>query len=167
MIGVTDTSSQSRPITTAHDQWLRLAPFLTGLRVSSLPLWRITNGENHFRSQSYIATDGQSVSHSVSLGVELHLGPTTRYLLLCGSYGLVRVGRPLWREDGSVFCICCWYLPAQSFSGRYCLRLHYSGFQASCHSIFWYSLVKSWHICSPQNMLQGNQPCGLSGCGTF
>jgi hypothetical protein len=26
------------------------------------------------------------------------------------------VGRPLWREDGSVFCICCWSLPAQSFS---------------------------------------------------
>jgi hypothetical protein len=24
------------------------------------------------------------------------------------------VGRPLWREDGSVFCICCWPLPAQS-----------------------------------------------------
>jgi hypothetical protein len=25
------------------------------------------------------------------------------------------VGRPLWREDGSLFCICSW--PAQSFSG--------------------------------------------------
>jgi hypothetical protein len=28
-------------------------------------------------------------------------------LLFFGSYGLVFVGRPLWREDGSVFCICC------------------------------------------------------------
>jgi hypothetical protein len=27
------------------------------------------------------------------------------------------VGRPLWREDGSVFCTCCWPMPAQSFSG--------------------------------------------------
>jgi hypothetical protein len=45
------------------------------------------------------------------------------------------VGRPLWREDGSVFCICCWPLPAQSFSGWsplrlatvfYCLRLPFS-----------------------------------------
>jgi hypothetical protein len=27
------------------------------------------------------------------------------------------VGRPVWRENGSVFCICCWPLPAQSFSG--------------------------------------------------
>jgi hypothetical protein len=25
------------------------------------------------------------------------------------------VGGPLWREDGSVFCISCWPLPAQSF----------------------------------------------------
>jgi hypothetical protein len=26
------------------------------------------------------------------------------------------VGRPLWRQDGSVFCICCWPLPARSSS---------------------------------------------------
>jgi hypothetical protein len=32
-------------------------------------------------------------------------------------YVLDSVGRPLWREDGSVFCICHWPLPAQSFSG--------------------------------------------------
>jgi hypothetical protein len=45
------------------------------------------------------------------------------------------VGRPLWREDVSVFCICCWPLPAQSFSGPsplglktivYCLRFETS-----------------------------------------
>jgi hypothetical protein len=36
-----------------------------------------------------------TVSQSVSLGVEPHLGPMTRYLLLCDSYGLVLVGRPL------------------------------------------------------------------------
>jgi hypothetical protein len=53
-----------------------------------------------------------TVSQSVSLGVEL----MTRYLLLFNSYGLVFVGCPLWREDGSVFCICCWPLPAQSLS---------------------------------------------------
>jgi hypothetical protein len=32
----------------------------------------------------------------------------TRYLLPFDSYGLVFVGRPLWQEDGPVFCICCW-----------------------------------------------------------
>jgi hypothetical protein len=78
-------------------------------------------------SQSHIATDGQSVS----LGVEPHLRFMTRYLFLFDSYGLVFVGRPLWREDGSVLCICCWPLPAQSFSDPsplgfatifYCLR---------------------------------------------
>jgi hypothetical protein len=41
----------------------------------------------------------------------------TRYLLLFDSYGLVFVGLPLWREDGSGFCICCWPSPAYSFSG--------------------------------------------------
>jgi hypothetical protein len=41
----------------------------------------------------------------------------TRYLLLLDWYGLVSVGCPLWREDGSVFFRCYWPLPAQSFSG--------------------------------------------------
>jgi hypothetical protein len=36
---------QLQPIVTAHNQWLRLAPFLTGLQVSSLPLWRMQNEE--------------------------------------------------------------------------------------------------------------------------
>jgi hypothetical protein len=53
------------------------------------------------------------------------------------------VGRPLWREDGSVFCICCWSLPAQSFSGPsflgvaiifYSLRVEISIFVASYDS---------------------------------
>jgi hypothetical protein len=59
-----------------------------------------------------------TASQSVSLGVEPHLVLMTRYLLLFDSYGLFFfVGRPLWREDGSVFCICCWSLPAQFFLG--------------------------------------------------
>jgi hypothetical protein len=36
---------------------------------------------------------------------------TVRQLRLCWC------GELLWREDGSVFCICCWPLPTQSFSG--------------------------------------------------
>jgi hypothetical protein len=58
-----------------------------------------------FKSKSHC--DWWSVSQSVSVGVERHLELMTRYLLLFGSYGLVSVGRPLWRENGSVFCICC------------------------------------------------------------
>jgi hypothetical protein len=67
----------------------------------------------------------------------------TRYLLLLDSYGLVFVGHPLWREEGSVFCICCWPLLAQSFSGPspfvlatifYSLRFETSLFVASYDS---------------------------------
>jgi hypothetical protein len=88
------------------------------------------------QSQGYIATDGQTVS----LGVEPHLRFMTRYLLLFDTYGLVFVGRPLWREDGSVNCKCCWPLPAQFFSGPsplglatiyYCLKFETSLFVAS------------------------------------
>jgi hypothetical protein len=46
---------------------------------------------NSSQSQSHIATDGQSVS----LGIEPHLEPMTRYLFLSDSYVLVSVGRPL------------------------------------------------------------------------
>jgi hypothetical protein len=46
------------------------------------------------QSQSHIATDGQSISRS------WRRAPSTGYLLLFDSYGLVFVGRPLWREDG-------------------------------------------------------------------
>jgi hypothetical protein len=44
-----------------------------------------------------------TASQSVSLGVEPHFGLMTRYLVLFDSCGLVfLVGRPLWREGGSV-----------------------------------------------------------------
>jgi hypothetical protein len=55
----------------------------------------------------------------------------------------VELGRPLWREDGSVVYNCCWPSPAQSFSSRspvglvamfYCLRLDTSLFVASYDS---------------------------------
>jgi hypothetical protein len=83
------------------------------------------------------------VSQSVSLGIEPHLGPMTRYLFLSDSYVLVSMGRPLWREHGSVFVMCRWSLPAQSFSGPsplglatvfYCLIFKTSLFVASYDS---------------------------------
>jgi hypothetical protein len=57
----------------------------------------LTKSQN--QNQSHIATDGQSVR----LCVEPNLRLMTRYLLLFDSHGLVFVGRPLWREDGSAF----------------------------------------------------------------
>jgi hypothetical protein len=83
------------------------------------------------------------VSQSVSLCIEPYLGLMTRYLFLFHSYGLVPVGRSLWREDGSAFCICCWPLQAQSFSVPsplelatifYCLRFKTFLFVASYNS---------------------------------
>jgi hypothetical protein len=47
-----------------------------------------------------------------------HLELKTTFLLLPDSCKFVDVGRPLWREDGSVFCICCWPSAAQLFSVR-------------------------------------------------
>jgi hypothetical protein len=48
-------------------------------------------------------------------------GPSFMYILKgVGDktvYCFVFVGRPLWREDGSLFCICFWPSPAPSFSG--------------------------------------------------
>jgi hypothetical protein len=90
---------------------------------------------------SHNPTDG--VSQSISLGVEPHLWLMTRYLLLFDSYGLVFVGRPLWREGGSVVCHCYWHSPGRSFSGTspfvlatifYCLRFETSFFVASYDS---------------------------------
>jgi hypothetical protein len=98
------------------------AHWFTTTKSSSSILFR----ENHFhflylqvfdtastRVKSYIG----SVSQSVSLGVEPHLGLMTRYLAITiWQLRSCFLGRPLWREDGSVFCICCWVFPKQSFS---------------------------------------------------
>jgi hypothetical protein len=66
-------------------------------------------------SESYVTTDGQPASLSWNKAPIWGLRPDLHFL--CDSYGLVLVCRPLWREVGSVFCMCCWPLPAQSFSG--------------------------------------------------
>jgi hypothetical protein len=118
-----------------------------------------------------------SVSQSVNLGVEPHLGLMTRYLLLFDSYGLVFVGRPFWGEDGSVFCTCCWLLPAQNFSGPspsgletifYCLRFetylfiasydsqgHGGGIRTHLHTGLWtYSSRLSLYSCGTDIDLQ-------------
>jgi hypothetical protein len=47
--------------------------------------------------RSYFAIDGQS-----ALVSGLHLGPMTRFLLRSDIFGFHVVGRPAWRENGSV-----------------------------------------------------------------
>jgi hypothetical protein len=68
------------------------------------------------KSKSKLYYDPQSVGQSV-LEWSIHLGLTTRCLLLSDSCGFICMGRSLWREDGSVVYICCWPSPTQSLSG--------------------------------------------------
>jgi hypothetical protein len=86
--------------------------------------------------------DQRSVGKSV-LEQSTLLGLTTRSILLSDSCGFVGMGRPLWREDGSVVYNCSGSSPAQSFSGPspvglvdifYCLRFETSLFVASYDS---------------------------------
>jgi hypothetical protein len=61
------------------------------------------------RSRSYFTTDNQSVSQSVRLSIKYPCGTCDQILfpvrmLLPEICGLVSVGRPLWREDGSAIC---------------------------------------------------------------
>jgi hypothetical protein len=102
---------------TAHslNSDLRLSQFwlsswqLSIWHISSSFDWTLHWNYSHFQmncqsSQSHSATDGQSVCLSVCLGVEPRLGLMTRCFFLFESYCAVHVGRPLWREVGSVIC---------------------------------------------------------------
>jgi hypothetical protein len=143
MIGFISTSITITINYNAHNQWLsktRSIPYWTTsvfystmtdlvliyksvtsaaivVRWLTLHSWTLNYSYEWIREFKVKVTLRLKVSQSVSLGVEPHLGLMTRYLLLFDRYGLVHVGRPLWREDGSVFCVCCWSLPAQSFLG--------------------------------------------------
>jgi hypothetical protein len=58
-----------------------------GVLVGNWIYWKLTD-RNCKKSKSKSHCDWRSVSQSVSLGVEPHLGLMTRYLLLFDSYGL-------------------------------------------------------------------------------
>jgi hypothetical protein len=82
------------------------------------------------------------VSRPVCLGIK-HMVLTTRFSLLSDDWRFVDMGRPLWREDGSVVYNCSRLLPVQTFSGPtpmglmtiiYCLRFETSLFVASYDS---------------------------------
>jgi hypothetical protein len=60
--------------------------------------------------KSKLCYDRRLVGQSVLMSSP-QLGPKTRFLLLSKSYGFVDVGRPLWREDGSVVYNFCWPSP--------------------------------------------------------
>jgi hypothetical protein len=91
-------------------------------------------------SQSHIATYGQSVSKSWCRAPS---GAHGQILITLWQLRSCFMGRPLWREDGCVLCMCCWPLPEQSFLGPspvglvaifYSLRFETSPFVASYDS---------------------------------
>jgi hypothetical protein len=95
-----------------------------------------------------------------------HLGPKIRFLLLSDCCGFVNVGRPLWREDGSVVYDCYWASPAESFSGPsseglitifYCLRFDIPPTWRA-RSSYLYSPGRGWHSCTPRYWVPFSSP---------
>jgi hypothetical protein len=86
--------------------WLRL------LTIEVLHGWPRTYSSRTALSNCRLKTNSVPVQPSklllalVSVSSQ-HLGPKNRFLLLPGSCGFVDLGRPLWREDGSVVYSCC------------------------------------------------------------
>jgi hypothetical protein len=95
---------------------------------------------SNLKSKSKSHCDWRSVSKS---WCQAPSGAHDQIFITVWQLRLVLVKRPLWREDRSVFCICNWPLPAQSFSSHsplglatifYCLRFENSLFVASYDS---------------------------------
>jgi hypothetical protein len=70
------------------------------------------------QSQSHTAIDGRSVSKSWCRAPS---GAHDQIFITVWQLRSRFVGHTLWRDDGSVFCICCWPLPFDHASARGCI----------------------------------------------
>jgi hypothetical protein len=134
------------------------------------------------QSQSHIATYGQSISKSWCRAPP---GAHDQIFITVWQLRSWFVGLPLWREDGSVFCICCWPSPVQSISGRspgglitifYCLSFetslltasydsqgHSEGIQPRLHTV-WSRLLTVSFYNSLARTIQKTRPLLLTRC---
>jgi hypothetical protein len=91
-------------LTNNNGFWIRWLDLLT-LLYNYNQLWQLSINDclwlNWTESESYVTTDGQPASLSWNKAPIWGLPPDLYYL--CDNYSLVLVGRPLWREVGSVF----------------------------------------------------------------
>jgi hypothetical protein len=88
------------------------------------PQWtqNITTNWIEVQSWSYFTTDGHSASlswYQATIRTRRPLFLSPPWELHSDTSGFLFVGRPPWREGGSVTCPykCCWVLPALSLSG--------------------------------------------------
>jgi hypothetical protein len=93
---------------------LRLAPFLTGPRVSSFPLWRLTDEDSLRVELSFMLRP--TVSRPVYLGIKHPFGAYDQIFITCVTVTVCSCGAPsLTRGQVClIYILCCWPLPAQS-----------------------------------------------------
>jgi hypothetical protein len=125
-----------------------------------------TSGCKSRPSKSKSCYDVRSAGQS-ALVSSTHSGPKTTFILLSDNCGFVHVGRPLWREDGSVVYNCCWASPAQSFSDLsstefmtmfYCLRFETPPPPWRARSPYLCLPETGWHSYTPRHSAPFSSP---------
>jgi hypothetical protein len=70
------------------------------------------NRSRQIQSQGHITTDGQSINKSWCRAPSE--GAYDQIFITLWQLPSSFLGRPLWRDDRSVFCVCCW--PSSAYS---------------------------------------------------
>jgi hypothetical protein len=133
MIGFIGISLQLQSIITARKNvCLRFASFLTGLRVSSLPSWRMPNEESLANEFCWAFSRVLHFITSREPDIDHHLEELLVILLLF-ILSVATKHRNLLLSNGVPTVDC---VTSRMCLPKRCLAMDYSGFQASCHIMF-------------------------------